>query len=854
MSDFWNKNKGSIKSGLLTAGKYGYQGTKYVAKTGYHLGKNQYNAHKGKGQNNNNNTDSDTERNDAVSIDRLSDPKSFPAPPLRQGQKQYAGNGKIVSANEAPILNIPPGTQAVNQQTIAANNQYQNQPQQNYVNYQYNTTDTLQVNGYQQQQNLSQPLSHNITPQKPNDQYIAQYNEVPISSQNYVSTANFQNGTQNQQLGNTPLQTQYMQATQQFKPQPLLNEIQRPLPVPPPRPPIPVRQQTNNFERSESINSTPSSIGPHFEVTPFNREEYEEKKKQPAIILPEVDLSKFAPPPMHKDRSNADSSTGNSPSITVKHSQRDTPFNQSSNNIISSSPEIGQIATTTNAEFSQTSTVDMSETLTSPNNSVENIEQNKKEEEKVNNTVSGTYHEPIVNFSPPPQPHRRIDNEGSRSVNNSYSPQVYSPAPIGNHQSISQPPPLLPKRNINNKKSEDNSNQSMEQNIEENNLGNDDMQTNNPITGVYTARNVKFQPPPKPFRRDSNVGESRTLTRKSSSSYAESFPAPTLPEKHKQSTSISNDKKSVINTGASYIEEPSTKSITHPISEFEPPPKPFRSNTSKNNVQDKLDEIHEHEQSASHYNNLSKPQSRSILSFNHNDTINLSNKPKEETIPVQNISSHSNSPSNPSNTFIQELNSTITNMSIHDTKKHKSTPPPPVKPKPQALNKILFEKAHSASILKNYSEASKKQPPAVKPKPKNLDNILNSNDATDETSINSLKTNTSNSIVDHPHIERAAKESIQTPSPLIREQPPIPPSRRVQPLIPQNTWKQPPIPKYHNDTFVPTNRRARMPLPNEIDNGSRESIGSQSNDDDINPFAIYKKEAVPASHDRIHTN
>lgn len=48
MSDFWNKNKGSIKSGLLTVGKYGYQGTKYVAKTGYHLGKNQYNAHKGK--------------------------------------------------------------------------------------------------------------------------------------------------------------------------------------------------------------------------------------------------------------------------------------------------------------------------------------------------------------------------------------------------------------------------------------------------------------------------------------------------------------------------------------------------------------------------------------------------------------------------------------------------------------------------------------------------------------------------------------------------------------------------------------------------------------------------------------
>ena len=48
MGDFWENNKGSIKSGLLSAGKYSYQGTKYVAKAGYSASKKHYNNSKDK--------------------------------------------------------------------------------------------------------------------------------------------------------------------------------------------------------------------------------------------------------------------------------------------------------------------------------------------------------------------------------------------------------------------------------------------------------------------------------------------------------------------------------------------------------------------------------------------------------------------------------------------------------------------------------------------------------------------------------------------------------------------------------------------------------------------------------------
>lgn len=851
MSDFWEKNKDSIKSGLLTAGKYGYQGTKYVAKTGYHMGKSQYDAHKGKGHNNNNNTTPGTEKNDTLSIERLNDPKNFPAPPLRQGQKQYIGNGQIVCAEDAPILNIPPGSQTVSQPIVNMGSQYQNQPQNTYGNYQYGTTNNLQLNMYQQQ-GSSQPIPHNVISQSPDGQYITQHKEPSISTQNYMPTANSQDHIHSQQLGNIPLQTQHMQPVPPFRPQPLPNEVQRPSPPPPPRPPIPSRQQTNDFETSMSISSTSSSVGPHFEVKPFNREEYEEMKKQQAIVLPQVDLSKVAPPPMHKDRGSTESSARNSPSFTTKTSHSGIPSKSSSSSIVGSSSSIDPIVALDNAESHKTLTVERSEPLSITDNSVENLEHNMKEREEVNSTVSGTYHEPVVNFAPPPQPHRRIYDGGNTPVNTGYSPKVYSSTSVNNHQAVSQPPPLLPKRNAN-RISETNSSQSIEYNPEEKNLDNYDIQTNNSITGVYTERNINFQPPPKPFKRDSNIREDRGLASRSTSGYGETPFAQTLPERHKQTAQISKDSEVVNNTETSHKEELSTKPAVHPASEVVPPSKPFGLASLKNTPHDKTNELQEHGQPEDHHNDLSNKQSGFKPSFDQTVINNISNRSTDKTIPVYNLSA-SNPPDNSSHIFIQELNSTISDMSINSTRKHKSIPPPPVKTKPPSLNNVSLEKLHSVSIQKNHSEPSKRPPPVVKPKPKNLENILKNDDTANKTSINSHKTSVTNSMLDHIPVERTARESSQFHSPLIREQPPIPPSRRAQPPIPPSKRETPPIPKYHNDTFVPTNRRARMPLPNEISDSSKDATGSQSNDDDTNPFAIYKKEAVPALHDRIHNN
>lgn len=90
MSDFWEKNKGSITSGLKTAGKYGYQGTKYVAKTGYKASKTAGSRRqKGKGRRN---KDEEDEEEDEVDEEK-SNHNYNQTPPYGQygGAQGYAG-------------------------------------------------------------------------------------------------------------------------------------------------------------------------------------------------------------------------------------------------------------------------------------------------------------------------------------------------------------------------------------------------------------------------------------------------------------------------------------------------------------------------------------------------------------------------------------------------------------------------------------------------------------------------------------------------------------------------------------------------------------------------------------------
>ncbi|QLQ78869.1 hypothetical protein HG537_0B02170 [Torulaspora globosa] len=92
MSDFWDKNKGSITSGLKTAGKYSYQGTKYIAKTGYKAGKKNFNSRKKDSHGKKDGEEEEEEEDEGHAKhdnNRYRDPSAFPPPPVRGAEQQY---------------------------------------------------------------------------------------------------------------------------------------------------------------------------------------------------------------------------------------------------------------------------------------------------------------------------------------------------------------------------------------------------------------------------------------------------------------------------------------------------------------------------------------------------------------------------------------------------------------------------------------------------------------------------------------------------------------------------------------------------------------------------------------------
>ncbi|CEP61532.1 Aim3p LALA0_S03e04962g [Lachancea lanzarotensis] len=113
MSDFWDQNKGSIKSGLATAGKVGYQGTKFVAKTGYKAGKQHYNNSRGITTSERSDSDSSSLR-EATPVSSLPDVSNLPPPPLKPGQASYHGKRELGNTNTttttttATTVRIPP--------------------------------------------------------------------------------------------------------------------------------------------------------------------------------------------------------------------------------------------------------------------------------------------------------------------------------------------------------------------------------------------------------------------------------------------------------------------------------------------------------------------------------------------------------------------------------------------------------------------------------------------------------------------------------------------------------------------------------------------------------------------------
>lgn len=179
MSDFWEKNKGSITSGLKTAGKYGYQGTKYVAKTGYKAGKKNFNNKntnkKGKKNKTGENDDEEEEESDEEvgksGRNHRDTSMQYPPsgatyqgyPPPMQGWQQPPQNGY-------PMQQQPPQWQQPPQSWQQPPQQQQPQQQQQWQQFQQ-TQQYQQFQQFQQPQQVQQPQQY--------QQYQQQYQQPP---------------------------------------------------------------------------------------------------------------------------------------------------------------------------------------------------------------------------------------------------------------------------------------------------------------------------------------------------------------------------------------------------------------------------------------------------------------------------------------------------------------------------------------------------------------------------------------------------------------------------------------------------------------------------------------------------
>ncbi|SMN18019.1 similar to Saccharomyces cerevisiae YBR108W AIM3 Protein interacting with Rvs167p [Maudiozyma saulgeensis] len=777
MSGFWDNNKDSIKSGLVSAGKYSYQGTKYVAKTGYSAGKKHYNESKDKreGKNgkkkkkkskkNKNGDDSESEYSDSDdyqrpsrSLESFQDPTNFPPPPLKAGQTQYASGGQIVTGDgSSPAVYMP------NQQTPQG---YQQQP--------------VQLQGYQppslqQQQGYQQPTERQAMPPPTMQQQQGYQQQQPMQPQGYQQQQPMQpQGYQQQQpvqpqgYQQQPVQPQgYQQQAPLQQQTPLPQQLSTPQAMPqvqqlPPRqqPALPVTARPGDYSRqamslpatgattpqpgyiapsenNSSMNSIPkpSTIpatinsdqqseedseeftpGPHYEVTPFDQAAYEENKEKNKLEIKQCDVSSFAPPPSHRDRG-----ANMRPKRTLNN-------NSSTSSLPSSNKSISQMKKTVNTTNVAGSTQSLDENSleeSADEASMSSVGPSEtKSEEPPKAAVLGAYQEPTTSFAPPPKPRgvpvpaRTTQPSPSTSI-----PNISRSKPA----TLPERPPLQPRSTTSSLNA---STTQISQTTPSHNKNEPEV-PQAPILGTYVEKPVGFAPPPKPFRHIESANNSvRNTTGQvisSGSPTASNTPPPpprALPTSNSppvtKSAPETNTKPSIAPPTNNGMKDPST---------FLPPPRPFRH----------TDPAPERSPS------ISDSESRPLVSK------------KKVPPPVK--------PKKPN------MLSTSNNLNNGSTSSLNST------------GHTLEKRSTTSSIGK------KNPPPVVKPKPKNLSR-------SNTTPMNEI-TNELNSI----HLRHA------------HPGPPVPSSRH------------------------------------HVENTGSASYG---NNDESNPFAIYKKDAVPLDEDRIH--
>ncbi|CCK68597.1 Aim3p KNAG_0B01500 [Huiozyma naganishii CBS 8797] len=857
MDEFWDKNKGSIVSGLKTAGKYGYQGTKYVAKTGYQASKKHYNSSNAAQKNRNGSNDGESDESsvhEARRIEQMNDPKMFPPPPLKPGQNQYRTDGSLISngmstqaynqANpQQPILYSSPSDPFFNR------NMGQGQEQRHYDRSMSFETSSYQSMPQQQQQQQQQQQAqyYQNTPFQQHGQGNQQGMPPHQMGQGYQQGMpqqqmgqGFQQGMQQQQMDqgyqqNSPqyisphsteqsfhneAQPQQSQGNPEFEHQ-TANSIQNRPMVPLPSQ-IPMSELTTR-NIAENVNNLPSSvlnpaavaIGPQIKVKPFNREEYEASKHQKKEPIQLIDATALDPPPRHKYAGSATSSKGQSP--------------------------VAPPVVSTDAGRSSSSSEHIRSGTSNKSSSTEL--QNQDKQEKAG--IIGRYQEPVLNFAPPPKPHRSWEIPFDRNQA-PLRPLVYSSKVSLNSTTSSlspSAPPAIPKRSANESSPTGNTTGHATQPLPVVNSNEQKTDNTHPvqssakpvILGEYNEPTTSFAPPPKPHRSTESIGgKSQVLDSDTEvmSNFVESNPLP----KSRSSASLSSFEHRTKNDDIARAAVFAGKRFDP--NHFPVPPKP--SQKARETQQKQTRRSPEPDLRSPSMTSLASKRSIESGSKFHGIQImapeSLDYVPSEVTNAVDdecsgrkgsndgtlqqflqpskqfkasakmldkeiigdgNFQKGSGSESSTHAKILDNVTHGVSSLSLNKGLKDKMKPPT-VKPKPAGFQLKPTDK--------------KSSPPAVKPKPSNLA------DLSKDVFYDAVSTVPSKSV--GKALDRRESDFRS------RQSPPAPPAQRKA-----------------------------MPLPNKVTSGansSKEGGSGKDDDDDINPFSIYKKEAVPAKDDTFH--
>lgn len=355
MSDFWERNKGTITSGLKKTGKVGLSGTKYVAKTGYQAGKKNWNNNKknkaGKKPDEENFDDEldDHSRYHPSYSSHSMNPSAFPPPPNRTNPSQNTAGGHT---------SVQPPLQPSTQQPAYQQPVYTVQDsQQGQFGVQHPSMSPYHP-GYQQypsQYGYEEPPRATSQQQATQNNYQQSLPPVPPRSSQAIKQPPVppRSGYQRSSLPQSQMGYQQPPALSQteYQQQPPAQSSYQQFPVQHVDSALPPQRSSNQNSTPIQPQSTANSQTRPYDLTaPHVKQRFE---------MPSVDLANLPSPPTHRDR-NSQSKTresspglqsqktklGSSPPLTFENSQNTTQ-NTSLSSLV---PPSAQSASTLNTE------------------------------------------------------------------------------------------------------------------------------------------------------------------------------------------------------------------------------------------------------------------------------------------------------------------------------------------------------------------------------------------------------------------------------------------------------------------------------------------------------------------------